>query len=522
MAEITESDIDASEVDDSDSDSDSLPPDSSSDSGESVTEEEPVWGTQLHDVTFRHVFDSSAVGPTHALGAGARIIDFFLLFIPMHCIALMCEMTNLYASQIQASLGKVDAAWVPVVEADITTFLGILIIMGLHKGLRSYWSNDEALSVLAIKKAMSRNRFAKIQQYFHLNDSHAELRKEDVGYCIALMCEMTNLYASQIQASLGKVDAAWVPVVEADITTFLGILIIMGLHKGLRSYWSNDEALSVLAIKKAMSRNRFAKIQQYFHLNDSHAELRKEDVGYCIALMCEMTNLYASQIQASLGKVDAAWVPVVEADITTFLGILIIMGLHKGLRSYWSNDEALSVLAIKKAMSRNRFAKIQQYFHLNDSHAELRKEDVGYDRLQKFRPLLSICKETFRANFIPARELSIDEGMVKFKGRLGFVQYMPMKPTKRGIKVWMLASPANGYTHEVDVYCGRSDGMTAEHGLGYNVVMKLSTPYHGKGHHIFYDNFFSSVELLRDLLKKATYACGTMRSNRRGYPLSTH
>ena len=54
----------------------------------------------------------------------------------------------------------------------------------------------------------------------------------------------------------------------------------------------------------------------------------------------------------------------------------------------------------------------------------------------------------------------------------------------------MLASPANGYMHEVDVYCGRSDGMTAEHGLGYNVVMKLSTPYHGKGHHIFYDNFF--------------------------------
>ena len=173
MAEITESDIDASEVDDSDSDSDSdsLPADSGSDSGESVTEEEPVWGTQLHDVTLRHVFDASAVGPTHALGAGARIIDFFLLFISMHCIALMCEMTNIYASQIQASLGKVDAAWVPVVEADIKTFVGILIIMGLHKGLRmhSYWSNDEALGVLAIKKAISRNRFAKIRQYFHLN-----------------------------------------------------------------------------------------------------------------------------------------------------------------------------------------------------------------------------------------------------------------------------------------------------------------------------------------------------------------
>ena len=230
-----------------------------------------------------------------------------------------------------------------------------------------------------------------------------------------------------------------------------------------------------------------------------------------------MTNRYASQIQESVGKMDAAWVPVVEADIRTFIRILIIMGLHKGLQlhSYWSTDDALGVLAIKKAMSRNRFI----YFHLHDSRAELRKGDVGYDRLQKIQPLLSIYKDTFRANFNPARKLSIDEGMVKFKGRLGFVQYMPMKPTKRGIKVWILTSPVNGYTHEVDVYCGRNGGMTAEHGLGHNFVMKLSAAYHGKGHHIFYDNFFSSVELLKDLLQKATHARGTMRCNRRGYPL---
>ena len=113
-------------------------------------------------------------------------------------------------------------------------------------------------------------------------------------------------------------------------------------------------------------------------------------------------------------------------------------------QSYWSNDEALGVLAIKKAMSHNRLAKIQHYFHPNNSHAELRKEGVGYDRLQKIRPLLSICQETLRANFSPAHELLIDKGMVKFKGRLGCIQYILMKLTKHGIKILMLASPANG------------------------------------------------------------------------------
>ena len=37
-------------------------------------------------------------------------------------------------------------------------------------------------------------------------------------------------------------------------------------------------------------------------------------------------------------------------------------------------------------------------------------------------------------------------------------------------------------------------------------------------HHIYFDNFFSSVDLLLDLLKLGLYGCGTLRSNRKGFP----
>ena len=40
----------------------------------------------------------------------------------------------------------------------------------------------------------------------------------------------------------------------------------------------------------------------------------------------------------------------------------------------------------------------------------------------------------------------VDEGMVKFKGRLFFKQYMPKKPVKYGIKLWMAAHSKTGYT----------------------------------------------------------------------------
>jgi len=52
--------------------------------------------------------------------------------------------------------------------------------------------------------------------------------------------------------------------------------------------------------------------------------------------------------------------------------------------------------------------------------------------------------------------MSIDEAMVKFKGRVFFRQYMPKKPTKWGIKVWMLAESKTGYMSNLDVYLGNA------------------------------------------------------------------
>lgn len=43
-------------------------------------------------------------------------------------------------------------------------------------------------------------------------------------------------------------------------------------------------------------------------------------------------------------------------------------------------------------------------------------------------------------------------------------------------------------------------------------------PFMNKHHHVFFDNFFSSVKLLCHLEAKDTYACATVRSNRQELP----
>ena len=69
--------------------------------------------------------------------------------------------------------------------------------------------------------------------------------------------------------------------------------------------------------------------------------------------------------------------------------------------------------------------------------------------------------------------MSIDKGMIAYKGRLSFRQFMPAKPTKYGIKVWMAADAKNGYVSNFAVYLGQAENNRRRiHGLGYDVVMK--------------------------------------------------
>ena len=54
--------------------------------------------------------------------------------------------------------------------------------------------------------------------------------------------------------------------------------------------------------------------------------------------------------------------------------------------------------------------------------------------------------------------------MIKFQGRSSLKQYMPKKPIKRGINVWVLGDSNNGYFSRFEVYSGRGEARVL--GLG--------------------------------------------------------
>ena len=234
----------------------------------------------------------------------------------------------------------------------------------------------------------------------------------------------------------------------------------------------------------------------------------------------EETNRYARQCIAH--KPDRRWRETNVEEMRAYFGLNILFGIKKlpDTDLYWSKDVALGVPYVQKVMPRDRFDKLTQYLHINDNEKAAPRGHRDHDKLFKIRPLFEVVNSKFLEEYQPSQNLSVDEAMIAFRGQLAMKQYLPMKPVKRGIKVWMCADASNGFVCNMQVYTGKKDGGATEHGLGYRVVQDLTRPFINKNHHVFADNFFTSIPLACDLLRDNTYFCGTVRFNRHGFPSS--
>ena len=232
------------------------------------------------------------------------------------------------------------------------------------------------------------------------------------------------------------------------------------------------------------------------------------------------TNRYARQKLAGNEQRLARWRDVNKDEMKAYFGVCVIMGMNilPKIADYWSSDIFVGNEGVKRVMPKNRFEEISQFLHLNDSSQEPARGEANFDRLYKCRPALTAVLRNVQRCYSPTKSISIDEGMIAFKGRLSFRQYLPAKPTKYGIKVWMAADSSNGYVLNFSVYLGSEGENRRIHGLGYDVVMNMAHPFLNKNHHLFFDNFFSSPILLDHLLDQQTYACSTVRCTRKDLP----
>ena len=212
------------------------------------------------------------------------------------------------------------------------------------------------------------------------------------------------------------------------------------------------------------------------------------------------------------------WTKISVEEMKAFLGFSILMGICQlpSIKDYWKKNEYLHYSPIADRIPRDRFLDISRYVHFTDNATLQPRGSSGHDRLGKVRPIINHLSVKFSELYHPHKEVAVDEAMVKFQGRSSLKQYMPMKPVKRGIKVWVLGDSHTGYFSKFDIYCGKSS--SSEKNLATRVVKSLTEPLKGKFHHVYFDNFFTSERLMTELEEDGLYACGTARKDRRGFP----
>ena len=201
-------------------------------------------------------------------------------------------------------------------------------------------------------------------------------------------------------------------------------------------------------LKKLQVTDFREQIGAIFQLNEEKKEIDFFHKFFPVSLVEKIvaeTNAYA--VKCIQVRPDKVWVPTTFPEMMAFLGIHVVFSIV-GIPSYtlaWKSTWPFEIPAVPSIMTRTRFERISKYFHMNDTSQNPPRRQPGHDKLCHIRPILNELSRTCLDNYNPNKEQSIDEGMIAFKGRLSFKQYLPAKPTKFGIKVWERAS------HRMDI-----------------------------------------------------------------------
>lgn len=230
----------------------------------------------------------------------------------------------------------------------------------------------------------------------------------------------------------------------------------------------------------------------------------------------EQTNLYHTQEALSKGLKDN-FVSTDKEEIEQFIGILLYMGIYPNpqYRMYWS--PATNIPQITRALKGgvNRFEILKRFLHFNDNSCMPKRNSLQFDKLYKVRPVVeSVLGKCQKVE--PEEYNSIDEQMIPSKSKSPLRQYMPKKPHKWGYKVFTRCGNS-GIIYDFEIYTGKSSSSDKPSYLGItgDLVMRLCThlPKH-ENFKTYFDNFFTSLPLLRELKLQGILAVGTIRQNR--------
>ncbi|CAF1503089.1 unnamed protein product [Rotaria sordida] len=207
-------------------------------------------------------------------------------------------------------------------------------------------------------------------------------------------------------------------------------------------------------------------------------------------------------------------------ELKAFIGLLLLAGLleksKKNIKSLWKRSPLESPI-FKATMGRSRFEKIISCLRFDDKTT--REERKKTDKFAAIREIWSDFEDNIKTCYVPGPYVTIDEQLLPFRGKCPFRQFIPKKPDKYGLKFWLCVDVQTYYVFNAFPYLGRQPDQERQTKIGASVVLELLKPLYGSNRNVTIDNFFTSVQLAKELQMRNLTLIGTLRKNKPEIPM---
>ena len=172
-------------------------------------------------------------------------------------------------------------------------------------------------------------------------------------------------------------------------------------------------------------------------------------------------------VKAHRVTINNSW--TVTLELEKIVGFIVARGLIDGrvlpIKSTW--DKSWGCPLLSSTMLCWRFLEIM--FDLKTE----RRRNLEEDKFCWIFLLWNSFIEKYQKAYNPNVNIIIDEQLLPCRVRCKFIQYMPNKPDKFGIKIWMAVDVENKHLYNGFLCLGQDMTRSGDANLPMDVVMKL-------------------------------------------------
>lgn len=209
-----------------------------------------------------------------------------------------------------------------------------------------------------------------------------------------------------------------------------------------------------------------------------------------------------------------------RSEIMAFMGILFLLGTKKmsklNLEEAWARD-GTGIEILQGTMGLRRFRFLLTAIRFDDKSTRPGRRAV--DKLAAIREFYDTFNKNCQKFYSPGDQLTIDEKLEPFRGRCSFIQYIPNKPAKYGLKVFAIVDSRTYYSLKLELYCGtQPPGPYEASNASTDIVYRLIDLYKGSKRNLTTDNWYTSYPLALSLLGNGITTVGTLKRNKKEIP----